>query len=456
VLNGDPAYQGRKLADGHALEEHLAVHTEFFRAWPASRARSGLWVEIGSSGYQKYSWPAFFNLHELAPDPVIRHRFGLLLDLALIEEAQISVEGHRGGGRSRASHGRGGFEGYKTLLYAPRGHCAGASHSKIIETSRYAAPLEAILLRHHTFPRQNPFVIRNRVLGELASDNEGDWIRLAEDSALVNYAYRTPHYLLGSTLQNPALSMPSPDGGTPTLKYPGISRQKRAYGMLCHDPSAGGISQIHPLVEHPGGGRPQHSDWCVQHENVILIQRIPKLGRSTLGSYNTGRLGMRFDGVDLATTDREGWIFATNGKAFAAVRFLDGGHRWDEETDVAWPADFAGPGDSTRILLHAGDVSTHASFAEFQTSVLAGNLDVTPDKVVYRFGEANESVIEAARYDPRTHGSFTLPLINGKPVNLRQQAAYQSPFLNGDFGDDKITVTVGGEKRVLDFSMPAN
>lgn len=456
VLNEDQTYRGRKLADGCTLAEHLAAYTAFFREWPVSRARSGLWVEIGSNTYQKYSWPAFFNLHELAPDPVIRHRFGLLLDLALIEEAQISVKGRRGGGRSRASHGRGGFENYKALLYATEGHRGGSSHSKIIETSRYAAPLEAILLRSYTFPQQKPFVIRNRVLGELAPVDAGDWIRLAESSALVNYAYRTPHYLLGSTLQNPALSMPAPDGGSPTLKYPGISRQKRAYGMLLHDPSSNTISQIHPLVEHPGGGRPQHSDWCVQHENVILVQRIPKLGRSTLGSYNTGRLGMRFDGVDLTATDREGWIFATNGKAFAAVRFLDSGHRWDDENEVAWPADFAGPGDSTRILLHAGDVSMHESFAKFQTSVLGCPLDVTADRVVYRFGMENENVIEAVRYDPNAHGNFTLPLINGEPVNLRPQAAYQSPFLNGDFGDDKITVTVGGERRVLDFSTPAN
>jgi hypothetical protein len=68
----------------------------------------------------------------------------------------------------------------------------------------------------------------------------------------------------------------------------------------------------------------------------------------------------------------------------------------------------------------------------------------------------NGNLIEAARYDPQTPGSFTLPLVNGEPVNLRQQAAYRSPLLNGDFGDDKITVTVGGERRVLDFSTPAD
>jgi hypothetical protein len=110
LLSDDPAYRNRKLADGHTTAEHAAAYTTFFRQWPRSRARTGLWVEVGSNTYQKYSWPALFNLHELAPDPVVRHRFGLLLDLAFIEEAQISVRGRRGGGRSRGADGSHGSE----------------------------------------------------------------------------------------------------------------------------------------------------------------------------------------------------------------------------------------------------------------------------------------------------------------------------------------------------------
>jgi hypothetical protein len=298
LLKEDPAYRDRTLADGHTVSEHAAVYTTFFREWPRSRARVGLWAEVGSNTYQKYSWPALFNLHELAPDPVIRNRFGLLLDLAFIEEAQISVKGRRGGGRSRGYYDANGFESYKNLLYAPEGQRAGSSHSRVIETSRYQLPAAAILLRKRAFPAAEPFVIRNRVLGELetarSADTEGQ--RLAADSALVNYAYRTPHYLLGSTLQNPALTMPDPASGASILKYAGISRQNRTCGLLFDDPSANQISQVHPVAEHTGGGRSQHSFWSVQHENVLLLQRIARLGRSTLGSYNTGRLGMRFEG----------------------------------------------------------------------------------------------------------------------------------------------------------------
>ncbi|MFO1528977.1 MAG: hypothetical protein U1F77_04370 [Kiritimatiellia bacterium] len=212
LLADDPAYRSRKLADGHTVAEHAEAYTSYFRDWPRRRARSGLWVEVGSNTYQKYSWPALFNLHELAPDPVIRRRFGLLLDLAFIEEEQISVAGCRGGGRSRAPPGDNGFESGKNLLFATAGQPAGSSHSRVIETSRYQLPPEAVFLRRQTVPAAPALVIRNRVLGELDAARPGDEAgqRLAADSALVNYAYRTPHYLLGGTLQDPSLSMADP------------------------------------------------------------------------------------------------------------------------------------------------------------------------------------------------------------------------------------------------------
>ncbi len=105
LLKDDPDYRDRKLADGHSVGEHAVAHAAFLREWPRRRAGAGLWVEVGSNTYQKYSWPALFNLHELAPDPVIRRRFGLLLDLAFIEEEQISVRGRRGGAKCSPTTG---------------------------------------------------------------------------------------------------------------------------------------------------------------------------------------------------------------------------------------------------------------------------------------------------------------------------------------------------------------
>jgi len=275
--------------------------------------------------------------------------------------------------------------------------------------------------------------------------------RLAADSALVNYAYRTPHYLLGSTLQNPALAMPDPKTGALTLKYSGISRQKRACGMLFDDPASDEICAVYPEIGHVGGGRPQHSFWSVQHENVLILQRIAPLGRSTLGSYNTDAIGINFAGKALKKVEEGGWIFASNGKAFVGVKFLDGGYVWDEKHVLATPANFNKATDKSRILLHAGDIASHGSFENFQADVLASRLTVTPDKVDYQFGPATNH-LEIALYDAKALDRFSLPLINGKPVDVRPAKTYQSPYLNGDFGSDKISVSVGPLHRLLDFS----
>ena len=457
LLADDPAFRDRRFDDGHTAAEHAKAYTSYFQRWAGKRVATGLWIEIGSNGYQKYSWPALFNLHELAPDPLIRKRFGMLLDMAFIEEAQISVRGLRGGGRSRAYGGKRGFESYKNLLYAPEGQPALGSHSNVVETSRYQLPAAAILLRFREFPAREPFVIRNRVLGELSAlkrGNEGQ--RFAADSALVNYAYRTPHYLLGSTLQDPSLTNPDPKSERGAdWKYSGISRQNRSFGMLFDDPASDSVSEVYPVIEKTGGGRPQHPFWSVQHENVLILQRIAPQTRKRMGSYNTGAISIRYDGPELEHVEENGWIFSSHGKAFLAVKFLDGGHKWIEYGKEAGPVKFDHSTGTSRVLMHAGDLSAYASFKQFRTHVQSRRLTVTPNSVYYEYGPA-KTRLAVTLFDVENPEAFKLPEVNGKPIDLRPPVTWQSPYLNGRFGSEKVTVTVGSIKQVLDFSSGHN
>ena len=450
MLKDDPKYRDRKYDDGHSAAKHAGVYTQFFQEWPRKRVQSGLWIEVGSNTYQKYSWPALFNLQDLAPDPIIRKRFGMLMDLAFIEEAQLSVRGRRGGGRSRAEGVNNSFESYKNLLFAPAGVRYGASHSKVIETSRYQLPAEAILLRAKAIPPKTPFLIQNRVLGELAKNPGNEHQnRFAADSALVNYAYRTPYYLIGSTLQNPALKMSGLDNGKPKVNYGGISRQKRWCGVLFENPKGKEVAGVYSVIEKTGGGRPQHPFWSVQHKNVLLLQRIAPESRRRIGSYNTGKIGIHFPRNTLAILEKNGWIFAANKQAFVGVKFLDGGYQWDEKQTVAFSAKFDHKSDKSRILIHAGDVNSHQSFSEFRRRVMSNPLKISSDKVDYRFENTR---MEFTQFDGDQIQKFTLPRINGKLINLRPTKTFDSPYLQSDFGSDKVTVSVGPLRKVLDFS----
>jgi hypothetical protein len=455
VLKDDPLYKHRRYDDGHTVDVHFRAWSTYFEEWPRKRAMTGMWAEVGSNTYQKYSWPALFNLHDLSPDSVVKKRFAMLMDLAFIEEAQISIQGRRGGGRSRANYGRSSFESYKNLLYAPVGLPAGSSHSKVIETSRYQLPPAAILLRYVEFPTEKPFSIANRVLGELATprSTDRDNQRLAEDSALVNYAWRTPHYLLGGTLQDPSLAQLDPATDRPVLKYSGISRQNRWCGVIFESPADGEVCAIYPAIERTRGGRPQHPFWSFQHRNVLLLQRV---GRQPggIGSYSTGKIGVRFHGKSQEKVEADGWIFASNGKAFAGVRFLDHKWQWNDTRDEAMPFDCHDPQCTSRVLIHCGDVDADGSFQEFRKSVLSNVLTVRPDKVEYRAG-AEASPIEFFRYDVNAPDHFTLPRVDGVSVELRPTWTYRSPYLNGQFGSDRITVTVGPIRQVYDFGESA-
>ena len=456
LLADDPAFRDRRYDDGHTAAEHAKAYASYFQRWTGKRVSTGLWIEVGSNGYQKYSWPSLFNLHELAPDPLIRKRFGMLLDLAFVEEAQISVRGRRGGGRSRAYGGKGGFESYKNLLYAPEGQPAIGSHSNVIETSRYQLPAAAILLRFREFPTSKPFIIRNRVLGELEYKKDNGSQRFASDSALVNYAYRTPHYLLGSTLQDPTLTNSDPESERGAdWKYSGISRQNRCLGMLFDDPASDTVSEVYPVIDKTRGGRPQHSFWSVQHENVIILQRIAPQTRKRMGSYSTGAISIRFDGLDLERVEEKNWIFANNGKAYVAVKFLDGSYKWMENRKEAAPAEFNQLSDTSRVILHAGDVSTHSSFEQFRRQVLSGRLIVTPNKVDYVYGPA-DTRLGVTLFNVENPECFELPEVNNMPIELRPTTTWQSPYLNGQFGSEVIMVTVGSIKQVLDFTTGAN
>jgi hypothetical protein len=445
LLSEDPAYSDQVLADGHSISEHVAAYTQYFREWPRHRATAGLWIEIGSTGYQKYAWPALFNLYELAPDPVVREQFGKYLDLTFIEEEQVSVGSRRGGGRSRAKNQAGEFEASKNLLIAPTSTSRASSHNRTVETSRYVAPAAAILLRAREFPVSQPFVIRNRVPGEyeprLPEDVDGSQ-RIRHDSAQANYADRTPHYQLGSTLIDP------------TLRYAGISWQNRACGLLFDNPDTTSLSEVYPyLVPRENYGRPQNPHFSVQHENVLLLQRIGRGSMEDGGSYSVEQITMRFKGADLQILDQGGWIFTTNGKGHVAVIFLDGGHTWNADRTEALPANYTGTGDTGRILIHAGDITTQ-TFEEFRTAIVSNSLVVTSSNVDYHFGSPQQR-IQVQQYDWTNQQNFTQPLINGAPLNLRPSAAnplktFDSPYLSMDYGSDVVSVNypVGSETQI--------
>ena len=122
------------------------------------------------------------------------------------------------------------------------------------------------------------------------------------------------------------------------------------------------------------------------------------------------------------------------------------------DREVATPADFDQQTDTSRILIHAGSVKTHSSLEQFRKDVLSSHLVVTPSKVEYHFKPRTTQLV-ATLFDVDDVAGFTLPTVNGKPIDLRPATTWQSPYLNGKFGGSRVFVTVGPVKQVPDFDV---
>jgi hypothetical protein len=461
----DPDYRDRKYKDGFTAKDHYEAYNRYFLARPGMRAMAGEWAEAGSDSYKKYAAPTQLNLAELAPDPRVRELYKMVLDLAFIEEAQVSVQGRRGGGRSRAYYGRSPWETTLYMLLGLTKGNAGSTHNKIFDVSSYQMPAAAIVLHKLEFPAAEPFEIINRTLGEL---DEVEYERDEDtrqayvlDGSLVNYAYRTPHYLMGGHLQNPALSMDSFTSDHKQLKYSGISAQLRWSGLFfdhpdTRAPNLGNLNSrnpdemcaIYPEIEKTGKGRPSHSFWGIQKKGVMLLQRIPNRPQR-MGSYNTGRISIRLHGKRLGKTEEDGWIFASDGKAFAAVRFLDGDYEWDSKGELATPKTH--DRDSTsRYLIHAGDIGSYKDFGDFKSKIKGNDLVIDDDKISY-VAESDGVSLTMFVYTPERHQDFRMPLIDGKAPDLNPEWTFNSPYVNSAFEEKTVKVTVGPIQELYDF-----
>jgi len=450
----DPDFKDRPYKDGYKARDHYEAYNEYFLARPGVRAIAGHWVEAGSDTYQKYTPPTILNMAELAPDSLVRKRYRMLLDLMFIEDAQISVEGRRGGGRSRAEYAKNPWEATKWIMYgvSPGSHF-GSTHNKIFETSTYQLPASAIILRKIEFPTEAPFEISNRVIGESdgvpypRDEDARNGFKL--DGKHLNYAYRTSHYLMGGYLQDP------------TLNYHGIAKQNRWGGVVFDHPDARHkpgtdphpihISAVYPWYEKADErrGRPQNPLWGVNYKNVMIVQRIPD-GHNKGGSYNTGAVDVRFFGRMLEKTERQGWIFASDGNAFVGVRFLDDTYVWNEAGDVAAPQSHDKDAKH-RYLIHAGDIQSHSNLERFISQVLENELWVDDSRVRYTSRTEDIDLIMFT-YDPGSTENFELqPRINGSELNLSPDWTYKSPYINSDFREKAVTVTVGPVRETYDF-----
>jgi len=247
ALRKDPAYAGKSIG-GHTVEEWFGLLGDFMKQYVEDRVLTGMWIEPGGH-YAHITFDNMIDLYEAAPDPMVRQHAKMFLDLALIEDEQISVNGYRAGARSRTPAMGDTTGKFKNTVFGDKPG---------LLMSDYQAPPIAIVLRNANGAVE-PYHISNRVPGENAPVKP----EFARNSHLVSYAYRTPGYLLGSVLQDP------------NRNYNPTSDQRRWSGLIFQSDEA-----VYPwpkeIFKTKDSGRSSKAFWGIQHDGTMVVQKLLK------------------------------------------------------------------------------------------------------------------------------------------------------------------------------------
>jgi len=421
-LNNDPRYRNKTFKTGDTVAQRYERFTRFFRRGLKEWALHGMWVELGSSNYEYKTYRGLYLLLDFATDPVVAARARMLMDLAMIEIEQISLSGLRGGSKSRAKDGGLDSRFNKTLarLY-------GEHHGYALEPPEfkgYEPPVPAILLRR-LGPTQKVYEIVNRHPGETMDVpqqmTQGSGFHKAL-SRSINYAYRTPEYITGCSMFDVRLWR----GEGKSRKF-GYAPLGRWSGVVFRD---GAAVYLDPYTGEK---------WNVQNRDVMIAQRYRD-------SVYKGDARVDFAAVK-EMTERDGWVFADNHDAYAAVRIVRGGYYWNEPArHRLYLQDHYAP-----IIIQTGRKAVYGSFAAFEKAILAAPLTLTADKLDYT--GPNSARIEFFLCKSSDKGPYpkTLPKIDGEELDLNLMHNYKSPFMQNKVGSDIVTVRYGSRRWDYDF-----
>lgn len=404
VLKDDPAYCDKTLVAGDTLQERYEAYVRFYREALKHWALYGIQYQLGSSAYTYKTYPHYFNLMELAPDPIIRQRARMYMDLVMMESAQISISGLRGGTKGRAKRGGLGdrWDPIQAMLYGERGS---SYFLTMPAASGYQAPEPAVLLRKLGTTAEPYEIINDR-------ETYG-----GKECNAIHYAWGTPEYVAGCGMYDPNLGAKNGSMG-------------RWSGVIFRNLAA--IS----LDAYTG------EKWNVQHKDVRITQLCSD------GPYVPGNTCVVFEALLGKVSEKDGCVFVNNDEAYAVVKVVSGGYFWaDSFKRQMYANDIYSP-----IIIQTGRRADYGSFEKFQKAILAAPVKNDDNKVEYH--GPNAARVEFFPMTPealKKGNKYTLPKVDGKTVDLDPEYAYSSPYMQNKAGSAIVTLRYGDRAWEYDF-----
>ncbi len=439
AFKNDPAWNSIVYPDGKSAAEHYYQWQTYFKQYFQEKASTGMNVEVGSPTYAGVYLESVYIIRDLAEDKDLVKRAEQYLNLYFADMAVCSINGIRGGAKSRC---------YKDS----------SSYTYTTDRSSYYAWMltgEPVGLgsgntAYDVLPSLNSdFRIHDRVLNLFDQDARGSYEYIAArpgegtnfwdeggsphydmlfPSRIRWYSWCTPQFILGSvTLDENEVYTP-------------ISEQNRWYGLIAaNNPD----SRIYFSPESTAN---TYNDYiAVQYKGAMLIRKSSKASAS---------LGFKmFVSSSFSRISESQWIFGlnSNNSVYYGVYAVQGDLWGTRYTQAA--AAFEGTWitftiPNSIIVLQVGLASDYAGFDAFKTLVKSRSKGLTGTR--YNYTAIDDSAVLSMYTDT------SLPQINGVNVNLEPEKKFNSPFINSDYDSTILVITdTNNESIILDFTSKA-
>ncbi|MDR3708815.1 MAG: hypothetical protein P4L33_10965 [Capsulimonadaceae bacterium] len=418
---------------GHAL---MHEDREWLSAFLRYRAGHG-WAEFDSSCYLMPDFEALLALQEYASDEEVQSLARMTLNVLLADMAVDSCGGYHGGAMGRIYPGNATDHTATASivlqhLYFDNVPAEIFSNDVSVQLVTTTFEPEALVVRIAR-ERAEPYINRERKHLHNMSD-----VRPAQpmEESIRKISQWTPEYLLGCVQHQDA--------------YPQTASASTA-GYAFHqqhdwDLTFAASPKARLFTHHPGNFD-QHNHWT--GDQRCGCGRYLQAGSTLLGLHAPAvddPLPYIHAFVPRAEFDEfveeEGWIFVRSGDAYAGLLLVDG-YQWVTEgewanREVRSPSSLGGYG----VICTANRAAQCASFGAFRDEARGGDVRFNRASLTLEYASPVEGVLTLAASGIR--------LVNGQAIEL-DYAAYDSPYLQADWGSKTVKLAFGKEQMLLDF-----
>ena len=432
LAKNSPAFSVMKYADGSTPAQQHAAWTAYLKAYCTERARRGLFIEVGSEGYNSVTLKGLHNVLDFAEDPELRRKVSALLDLYWATWAQEQINGILGGGKARVYQSGGDRVGARSDIYALAWFYFGIGEPAEISspmlttlTGTYRPPAVVVDLALDVAGRGR-YAIHQRPLGlvEPGYNNAPDYRFRPDAGGIHRYSWCTPSFIIGTSMLE----------ARPNEDWAQISSQNRWHGVIfAGHPNA----RIVPQVLAKDHRRLYNAQWSVQSQGTLICQKL-KAGKDV----SPMRVWFSTEGLT-KPVEEGGWVFVESQGAYAAVRVVEGATTWESPSDNYQGSWLQCTEPFAPVILEVALKSDFPNAAAFRAKIKAQLLQRKPNVLTYR-GLGGDTFTFHTDYSKP-------PQINGKPVDYAPPNAFESPFVQSVWNSGIIIVSKGARSLRLDL-----